>query len=191
MVRPFQLHNAFVIYHLASQCPNIWVKFHKGAFTWPLLSGLSSAVIGLRVCWVASADSSSWWHGFSPRTLPGRKQQKGNLEEKGGNWHRAWLAARASLLVSNVGRNERGDLFKHWGEGTASQCQINSAFYSENKRDFELLRDSRIRDLSFQPQSTFFLISTSLQFFLKYFNVDKGRRRDRKQQKILNIIKLY
>lgn len=31
----------FVIYHLVSQCPNIWVKFHKGAFWRPELSGLS------------------------------------------------------------------------------------------------------------------------------------------------------
>lgn len=35
------LCNIFVIYHLASQCPNIWVKFHKGAFWRPELSGLS------------------------------------------------------------------------------------------------------------------------------------------------------
>lgn len=35
------LYNIFVIYHLASQCPNIWVKFHKGAFWQPELSGLS------------------------------------------------------------------------------------------------------------------------------------------------------
>lgn len=34
--------------------------------------------------------------------------RKGIWKRKEWNGHRAWLAARASLLVSNVGRKERG-----------------------------------------------------------------------------------
>lgn len=123
-----------------------------------------------------------WWQGFSHRSLPGRKQKKGNKEglrekEKGGRRELTQSLARSQSRPPRV--NVRtGDLFKQCEERTASQCQINSTFYSENKRDFELLRDSGIRGLSFQPQSVLLLISTLLEFFLKYFNVDKRRKRD-------------
>ncbi len=130
------------------------------------------------------------WGGSSPRSLSGKKLKKGNKKglgeneiEAGGNWHRAWLHASTSLLAFNV---RAGIYLNSEKRGQLHSARLIPLFYSENKRDFELLRDSGIRSLSFQPQSTLLLISTSLEFFLKYFNVDKGRERERKH-KILNI----
>lgn len=61
----------------------MWLKFHKGAFLaarakWPVIGPCAEQVLEI---------ATLWWHGFSHRSLPGRKQKKGNKEglgEKGG-----------------------------------------------------------------------------------------------------------
>lgn len=142
--------------------------------------------------WEGFGDSSSLMACLLSQVSSRQEAQKREKRKRGlgeeekeaaGNWHRAWLHARAGLLASNV---RAGIYLNGEKRGQLHSARLIPLFYSENKRDFELLRDRRIRSLSFQPQSTLLLISTSLEFFLKYFNVDKRKERERKLE-ILNI----
>lgn len=84
---------------------------------------------------------------------PGREGAREREKRKRGRRELTQSLARSQhrgLRASNV----RGGIYLN----TEKRGQLHSArlillFYSENKRDFELLRDSGIRGLSFQPQS--------------------------------------